>query len=270
MAFSYLTWDKLSAEANTDVRKLWSYVSTADSLATISGSGYFDSVANKLSIGDDILIGGSDGYDRVRVSAVSPNVTVTTEPDVAAGSITNNEVSASAAIAFSKLAALTDGNLLVGSAANVPTSVAMSGDVTIVNSGATTLGTVVSGAKVATYADEDTAPGVPVLHVFNMAAGATATRTIATTRKIKVIDAWAVLKGAGTTSDTVQVKNAAGTAITDAMDCSGSDKAIVRAGEIDDANDEVAAAANLQCTITDGGGSDVPAIDVFVLCNVIA
>lgn len=48
----------------------------------------------------------------------------------AALKITNNEISSSAAIAFSKLAALNSGNILVGSGSNVVTSVTPSGDVT--------------------------------------------------------------------------------------------------------------------------------------------
>lgn len=58
-------------------------------------------------------------------------------------SIVNADINASAAIAFSKLAALTSANILVGNSSNVATSVAMSGDVTISNTGATT---VVSGS----------------------------------------------------------------------------------------------------------------------------
>jgi len=52
-----------------------------------------------------------------------------------AGSVVNASVAAGAAIAFSKLATLTSGNVLVGSSANVPTSVALTGDVTISNTG---------------------------------------------------------------------------------------------------------------------------------------
>jgi hypothetical protein len=55
-------------------------------------------------------------------------------------SIVDGDVNASAAIAYSKLAALTSGNILVGNASNVATSVAMSGDVTISNTGATAIG----------------------------------------------------------------------------------------------------------------------------------
>lgn len=54
--------------------------------------------------------------------------------------LTNTQISASAAIAFSKLAALTDGNILVGNGSNVPTSVAMAGDITIDNAGTTAIG----------------------------------------------------------------------------------------------------------------------------------
>jgi len=48
-------------------------------------------------------------------------------------------IGAAAAIAFSKLATLTSGSILVGSAGNVVTSVAMSGDIGIIASGLTTI-----------------------------------------------------------------------------------------------------------------------------------
>lgn len=54
-------------------------------------------------------------------------------------SIVNADISASAAIAFSKLAALSSGNIIVGSASNVATSVAVSGDVTLSSAGAATV-----------------------------------------------------------------------------------------------------------------------------------
>ncbi len=57
-----------------------------------------------------------------------------------ATSIVNADISASAAIAYSKLAALTSANILVGSAGNVATSVAVTGDVTISNAGVTAIG----------------------------------------------------------------------------------------------------------------------------------
>lgn len=65
---------------------------------------------------------------------------------IAAGAIVNADINASAAIAYSKLAALTSGNILVGSAGNVATSVAMTGDISISNTGVTSIqaGTIVN------------------------------------------------------------------------------------------------------------------------------
>lgn len=60
--------------------------------------------------------------------------------NLTAGAILNADVNAAAAIDFSKLATLTSGNILVGSAGNVATSVTPSGDVTISNTGVTALG----------------------------------------------------------------------------------------------------------------------------------
>jgi hypothetical protein len=56
------------------------------------------------------------------------------------GAIVDADVNASAGIAFGKLASLTSGNILVGNASNVATSVAMSGDITISNAGVTAIG----------------------------------------------------------------------------------------------------------------------------------
>ena len=58
---------------------------------------------------------------------------------IADGAIVNDDVNASAAIAHTKLAAIPDGQILVGSGSTVPTAVAMSGDATIANSGAVTI-----------------------------------------------------------------------------------------------------------------------------------
>ena len=60
---------------------------------------------------------------------------------IGAGTLTNSDISASAAIDFSKLATLSSGNIILGSAGNVPTSTAMSGDVVITSSGVTAIST---------------------------------------------------------------------------------------------------------------------------------
>jgi len=54
---------------------------------------------------------------------------------IPAGKITNTYINAAAAIAFSKLASLTSGYMLVGSATNVPTAREITGDVTVSNTG---------------------------------------------------------------------------------------------------------------------------------------
>ena len=60
---------------------------------------------------------------------------------IADGTIVNADVNASAAIAHSKLASITAGQVLLGNASNVPTSTALSGDVTVNSSGVTAIST---------------------------------------------------------------------------------------------------------------------------------
>ena len=82
------------------------------------------------------------------------------------GSVTNTSVAADAAIAFSKLASLTSGNVLVGSASNVPTSVAVTGDVTISNTGVTS---IASGAIV--NADVNASAAIAHSKLASMSSG---------------------------------------------------------------------------------------------------
>lgn len=88
-------------------------------------------------------------YSKLNLSGSIVNADINASAAIAysklnlATSIVNADISASAAIAFSKLATLSSGNILVGSGANVATSVAMSGAITIDNTGATTYNGVV-------------------------------------------------------------------------------------------------------------------------------
>ncbi len=92
--------------------------------------------------------------------------------------IVDADVNASAAIAFSKLATLTSGNILVGSAGNVPTSVAMTGDVTITNAGVTSValdkGTVTQITNINTAVTLDKKAGVITTVSLTAAAGTVA------------------------------------------------------------------------------------------------
>jgi|GEM_PF-1257725 len=87
----------------------------------------------------NILVGSAGGV--ATSVAVTGDVTITNAgvTAIAAGVIVNADINAAAAIAFSKLAALPSAQILVGSAGNVATAVAMSGDVAISNTGATTI-----------------------------------------------------------------------------------------------------------------------------------
>lgn len=82
--------------------------------------------------------GGGSGITSLTgdVTATGPGAAAAT---IANSAITNAKVAAAAAIDYSKLAALTSGNILVGNGSNVATSVAMSGDATISNAGAVTV-----------------------------------------------------------------------------------------------------------------------------------
>lgn len=61
--------------------------------------------------------------------------------------IANANIGAGAAIDFSKLAVLTNGNVLIGNVSNVATSVAVTGDVLITNAGVTSYNNIVPLAK---------------------------------------------------------------------------------------------------------------------------
>ena len=119
-----------------------------------------------------------------------------------------------------------------------------------------------TGREVKVLANANVIGGIPVLHRIDIAAGALADTDVVLTHKTRVIDAWLVLRGAGVSTTTLQVKNGAN-AITDAMAASGSDKALVRAAEIDDAQWEIAAGGTLR--VTSATGDTQPDATVYVL-----
>ena len=81
-----------------------------------------------------------------------------TAAKLASDAVVNLSVASSAAIAYSKLAALADGNILIGNGSNIATSVNPSGDIDISNAGAFELNaTAISGfAAKTTVVDADT------------------------------------------------------------------------------------------------------------------
>ena len=81
MAFSATTFLPLSGMANSDAPRHWTYT-TADSKATVVGSGYFDDVAGVLNVNDLIWSvdanGGTQTFTLVLVDAISAANVVTT------------------------------------------------------------------------------------------------------------------------------------------------------------------------------------------------
>jgi hypothetical protein len=126
----------------------------------------------------------------------------------------------------------------------------------------TTVGANIDDGAVKVVGTNPVLGGIPVLFPFTIAAGALADQDITVTHKIRVIDAWVVLRGAGVANTTFQVKNGS-TAITDAMAASGSDTALVRAAVLDDAAYEVAAGGTLR--VTSATGATQPSATVYVL-----
>lgn len=263
MSFNISGWNCISRLTTGPKPVLYSYNTTLisgtdsdDTLATIAASGFFDTQVDIIGESDLLYVIGSDGAALYRFTNTSGDTPVTVTPfaAVAPGSIVNADISASAAIAFSKLAALTSARILVGNGSNVPTAVAVSGVAAISNAG------VVSPGNVAVA---QTSPGMHVVYMVNTAGGATADTDVVITQKIRVLDVIVINRAAGTTSDTVTVKNGS-TAITDAINVSGANKTIARAATIDTAQWEIAASGTLRITETDGGGNDSPATTVIV------
>ena len=118
----------------------------------LAGSIALSKLANLTS--GNIIVGSSGNVPTA--VALSGDVTITNAGVAAIGTgvIVNSEISASAAIDFSKLASLSSGAILVGNSSNVAASVAVTGDVTLSNAGVTaiTAGAIVNADVNATAA----------------------------------------------------------------------------------------------------------------------
>lgn len=103
----------------------------------------------------DVGLGNVDNTSDATKNAAAATLTNKTI-DAASNTISNisnSNISASAAIAYSKLASMTGGSILLGNVSNVPTVTAVTGDVTISNSGVTAIASgVIVNADVNTSA----------------------------------------------------------------------------------------------------------------------
>jgi len=107
--------------------------------ADINASAAIDYSKLATLTSGNIVLGNSSNV--ATSTAVTGDVTIsnTGVTAISSGVIVNADINASAAIDYSKLAALTSGNILVGSAGNVATSTAVTGDITISNAGVTAI-----------------------------------------------------------------------------------------------------------------------------------
>lgn len=107
--------------------------------------------ATSVAVGDELI---------VQQGGVTKRATKT---EVLNG-IVNANIDAAAAIAYSKLATLTAGNVVLGNASNVATSTALTGDVTVSSSGVTTIASgAVTSAKMAAGASASLVPAGAVM-----------------------------------------------------------------------------------------------------------
>jgi len=81
MAFSASNFIPVSAMANSNASRIFSYTTSDDTLATVKGSGYFDDAADPtgglgLTDGDVVLVTASDDTSFLQI-AVSAGVATT-------------------------------------------------------------------------------------------------------------------------------------------------------------------------------------------------
>lgn len=187
--------------------------------------------------------------------------------------LASNAAGTEVADAIDSDSALASAKIIVGSAGGVATDVDMSGDVTIGNTGVTAIGAgkVTQAMHVAASEDGTVAKvvananvigGIPLLHQVNIADAVSGDTDVVLTHKTRVINAWVVLTAAGDAANTYTVKNGAN-AITDAITPGATDTTLKSAGQINDANHEIAAAGTLRVSHVKVGGSS--AAIVYVL-----
>ncbi len=134
---------------------------------------------------------------------------------IANDTIVNGDIKSDAAIAFSKLASLTDSHILVGNGSGVPTAVAITGDIGIDNTGLTSISAgaivnddisataAISGSKV--ESGSTTVAGVLQLSDATNSASTTLAATANAVRATKVVADAALPKSGGTVTGALNI-----------------------------------------------------------------
>lgn len=126
----------------------------------------------------------------------------------------------------------------------------------------------INGSKIATLANAAGAgtataitPGVQCIMGMSIADAASAIYDFTVPFKCEVIDAQVIQIGAGNAGNSVTIKNAAGTAITNALN-NATDKGVSRAATVDHANNTIASGAVVKVDVVKAGGA--AAVEVYL------
>lgn len=119
---------------------------TGPGSSTDNALARFDSTSGIIIKNSDVILDDSGNLSGINDIEIAGTTTLNTSLTgvvkavsgvTSAAALVNADVDAAAGIAFSKLAALSSGNILVGSVSNVAASVAVTGDISITNGGVT-------------------------------------------------------------------------------------------------------------------------------------
>jgi hypothetical protein len=162
-------------------------------------------VGNSSNVATEVTVSGDISLSNAGVAAI------------AAGVIVNADVSATAAIAHTKLADITAGSVLMGNASNAPTATALSGDVTVNSSGVTAIGAgVIVDADVSASAAltrSKTASGTAYRILANNSSGVMSENAAITASRAVASDANGQLVAATTTAVELEFVNGVTSAI---------------------------------------------------------
>lgn len=115
-----------------------------------------------------------------------------------------------------------------------------------------------------------TGGGLMVMYAITTTSGTGGNYDRVVDKKFIVEYAFLEMRGAGTTSDAVQLKDGSDNIITEQFDVSGlSDNDSKPFTQNYDANSTLNAGESLRVVVTDGGGSDVPAMRIKI-CGTLA
>ena len=167
-------------------------------------------VGNASNTATDVAVTGDISITNAGVTAI------------ASGVIVNADVNASAAIDYSKLAALTSANILVGNASNVATVTAVTGDIGITNAGVTSIssGVIVNADVNASAAIDRTkiASGTNYRILANSSSGVMSENAAITASRAVASDANGQLVAATTTATELGYVNGVTSAIQTQLD----------------------------------------------------